>query len=68
MTEETIEMSVNGKTYKVIKLHGNGMCSCYGCEQKKGWNRQWTDWCYKYKGHVYCYECLMEVLKDDSCR
>ena len=51
------------ETYRPTKLTGNGACSCFGCEQKNGFNSHWTDWCYRYKGHIYCYKCLQEILK-----
>lgn len=66
MDREPIELTIDNKTFQVMKLHGNGLCSCDGCEQKRGWNRIWTDWCYEYKGHIYCYECLVEILKNEK--
>jgi len=63
MTEKEVVLTINGKQHKVIKLDGEGQCSCYGCEQKRGWNRMWTCFCYRYEGHVYCYDCLKEILE-----
>ncbi len=66
MHKEPVELTINNKTFKVMKLHGEGQCSCYGCEQKTGWNRIWTDFCYEYKGHIYCFQCIEEVLKNEQ--
>lgn len=55
------------ETYRPTKLTGNGFCSCFGCEQKNGFNSHWTDWCYRYKGHIYCYDCLQELLNKEKC-
>lgn len=66
MTKEAITLNVCGKPFRVNKLDGDGMCSCRGCEQKNGWNRIWTSWCYEYKGDIYCYSCLKEVLAKEA--
>lgn len=63
MTRTAILITINGIQYPIIKLDGDGQCSCYCCEQKHGWNRQWTCMCYEHEGHVYCYECLKELLE-----
>ena len=65
MTKKEITLTVNGKQFKVFDLDGDGQCSCYGCEQKTGWNRIWTSFCYEYKGHIYCRKCLMELLEKE---
>ena len=59
------DLTTELETYRPTKLHGNGQCSCYRCEQKVGFNRHWTDWCYSYKGHTYCSDCLREILKEE---
>ena len=50
--------------YIIEKLRGNGQCECYGCKQKKGWNRVWTSLCYRYKGKIYCSKCIEEILNE----
>lgn len=60
------DLTTELETYRPTKLHGNGQCSCYRCEQKVGFNRHWTDWCYSYKGHTYCSDCLREILKEEK--
>lgn len=45
-----------------IKLEGDGQCSCYGCEQKHGWNSHWTSMCYECTdGHIYCNSCKQDM-------
>ena len=66
MTKEEITLVICGKPFKVNKLYGEGMCSCRGCEQKTGWNRIWTSWCYEYKGDIYCYRCIREILAKEA--
>ena len=51
---------------EVIKLKGDGMCECVGCREKQGWNRCWTSMCYKYKGKVYCGDCMAEIIKKEN--
>lgn len=53
-----------------IKLEGNGQCSCKRCEEKRGWNRHWTNMCFKIEGFdgVYCSECLKEILAEEQER
>ncbi len=63
MEKELIEINYNGNIINVYKLHGDGQCSCYGCEQDHGWNRIWTDMCYEYEGKIYCGGCLKKLLK-----
>lgn len=46
------------ETYRPTKLKGNGQCSCYNCEITNGFNRHWTDNCYKFKGQIYCAKCF----------
>ena len=52
---------------KVIKLQGNGQCSCKGCKNKKGFNRHWTSMCYEVNDEVYCSSCLKELFKVFKC-
>ena len=66
MVKILIDFEVNKKLFKVFKLHGDGQCSCAGCEEKKGFNRIWTEFCYEYKGKVYCVDCLKEVLLNEN--
>lgn len=60
------DLTTELETYRPTRLHGNGQCSCYRCEQKIGSNRYWTDWCSRYKGHIYCHDCLKEILKEEN--
>lgn len=53
------------ETYRPTKLEGNGQCSCYSCEEKEGFNRHWTSWCYRYKGHIYCNNCLTKIISKE---
>lgn len=64
--EQIQNLTTELETYRPTKLHGNGQCSCYRCEQKTGFNRHWTDWCSKYKGRIYCNNCLKEILKEEK--
>lgn len=48
----------------IEKLNGYGMCECFGCKSKTGWNRVWTSFCYRYKNKVYCGECMQELLNE----
>lgn len=47
-------------------MHGNGQCECYKCKQEGRPAINWTDWCSKYKGHIYCDDCLKEILKEEQ--
>ena len=60
------DLQIELETYRPTKLNGHGQCSCYGCEQKIGFNRHWTVFCYRYKGHIYCGDCLKEVLAQEK--
>ena len=64
--EKIAELTTELETYRPTELSGDGQCSCYGCEQKIGFNRHWTTGCYQYKGHVYCSSCIEEVLKQEQ--
>ena len=55
--KEIEELTTELETYRPTKLQGNGQCKCYRCKII-----HWTDWCSKYKGHVYCDNCLNEIL------
>ena len=66
MTKELIDFEVEGKIFKVYKLHGNGFCTCKSCFEKTGWSWEWTDSCYMYKDQIYCYKCIKEVLKNEK--
>ena len=60
------ELQTELETYRPTKLKGNGQCVCYGCEQKGEFGRFWTDWCSKYKGHIYCDKCLKDLLEKEK--
>lgn len=64
--EQIKDLTTELETYRPTKLYGNGQCSCYRCEQKTGFNCHWTDWCSRYKGHIYCDDCLKEILKEEN--
>lgn len=64
--EQINELTSELEIYRPTKLTGDGQCSCYGCEQKQGFNRHWTNSCYRYKGLIYCSECLKEVLDKEQ--
>lgn len=51
------ELTTELETYRPTKLHGNGQCKCHKCQAI-----HWTDWCNSYRGHIYCNNCLKEVL------
>ena len=63
--EQIKDLTTELETYRPTKLHGNGQCSCYNCEQTIGFNVHWTDCCYRYKGHVYYYECLKSLFGEN---
>lgn len=60
------DLTTELETYIPTKLHGNGQCECFKCKQEGRQSREWTDWCSKYKGHIYCDDCLKEVLKEEQ--
>lgn len=45
---------------------GNGQSSCYGCEQKGKWNRNWITFLYEYDGELWCEDCLIEKLNKEN--
>ena len=45
---------------------GNGQGSCYGCEQKGKWNRNWITFLYEYDGELWCEDCLIEKLNKEN--
>ena len=55
------DLTTELETYRPTKLHGNGQCKCFNCNAIN-----WTDWCNKYKGHIYCDDCLKEILKEEQ--
>lgn len=59
------DLTIELETYRPTKLHGNGQCECYKCKIEGRQPRHWTDWCNKYKGHIYCDDCLKEILKEE---
>lgn len=52
--------------HEIIKLEGYGQCECAGCREKSGWNRCWTAMCYKYKGKIYCRDCMKEIAEKEN--
>lgn len=56
------------ETYRPTKLHGNGQCECYKCKVEGRQPIHWTDWCNKYKGHIYCDDCLKEILENNKIK
>lgn len=60
------DLTTELETYRPTKLHGNGQCECYNCKQEGNQPIHWTDWCYSYKGHIYCDDCLKEILKEEQ--
>ena len=54
------DLTTELEIYRPTKLHGNGQCKCFNCNAIN-----WTDWCSKYKGHIYCDDCLKEILKEE---
>ena len=60
------DLTTELETYRPTKLHGNGQCECFKCKQEGRQAREWTDWCNKYKGHIYCDDCLKEILKEEQ--
>lgn len=65
---ENLNIKLSENENLVIKLKGNGLCQCDGCLQKKGWNRIWTNFCWKYKGKIYCEKCLKEQMQKDRLK
>ena len=53
---------------EIIKLEGNGQCQCQGCFEKKGWNRIWTSFCFKYKDKIYCSDCMKEIADKNGLK
>ena len=49
--------------YIVVKNKGEGLASCYGCEQSKGWNRIWYSMTFTYDGKVYCSTCITKIIR-----
>ena len=64
--KEIEDLKIELETYRPTKLHGNGQCECFKCKQEGMQARHWTDWCSEYKGHIYCDDCLKEVLKEEQ--
>lgn len=62
------DLTTELETYRPTKLHGNGQCECFKCKQEGRQPRFWTDWCSKYKGHIYCDDCLKEILKEEQIK
>lgn len=62
------DLTTELETYRPTKLHGNGQCECFKCKQEGRQLRFWTDWCSKYKGHIYCDDCLKEILKEEQIK
>ena len=60
------DLTTELETYRPTKLHGNGFCECYKCKEEGRQSREWTDWCSRYKGHVYCDTCLKTILKEEQ--
>lgn len=60
------ELTIELETYRPTKLHGNGQCECYKCKQEGRQSIEWTDWCSRYKGHIYCEDCIKEILKEEQ--
>ncbi len=60
------DLTTELETYRPTKLHGEGQCECYKCQQEGRQPRKWTDWCSSYKGHIYCDDCLKEILKEEQ--
>ena len=60
------DLTTELETYRPTKLHGNGQCECYKCKIECRQPIHWTDWCSKYKGHIYCDDCLKEILKEEE--
>lgn len=60
------DLTTELETYRPTKLHGNGQCECYKCKIECRQPIHWADWCSKYKGHIYCDDCLKEVLKEEQ--
>ena len=60
------DLTTELETYRPTKLHGNGQCECYKCKQEGKQPIHWTNWCNEYKGHIYCNDCLKEILKEEQ--
>ena len=54
------------ETYRPTKLIGNGFCTCDKCKEEGRQSYIWTDWCSRYKGHIYCDSCLKEILEEEG--
>ena len=62
--EQIEKLKTELETYRPTKLKGNGQCVCSVCRQ-----RNWTDWCIKYDGKIYCDKCFKQVkTRDDNIR
>lgn len=50
----------HGSVTPVNYLKGDGFCTCQNCR-----TYTWTDWCVKFLGKIYCYDCF-EKIKEGS--
>lgn len=57
---------INGIEKNFFRCIGNGQCSCKDCNP--GWNRHWTELCYKLNENddfVLCYNHLIKRLREE---
>lgn len=62
--EQIEKLRTELETYRPTKLKGNGQCVCSVCGQIN-----WTDFCSRYDGKIYCDECFSHIItRDDLLR
>lgn len=53
---KVVFIDFHGSLTPVNYLKGDGFCTCSYCHVY-----MWTDWCVKFLGKIYCYDCLSKI-------
>lgn len=57
-----IELQKKLSLYEPVDMGAGTGYTCYGCEQKGKPSYHDSIFCAEYKGHIYCEDCLKEVI------
>lgn len=57
-----IELQKQLSLYEPVDMGAGTGYTCYGCEQKGKPSYHDSIFCAEYKGHIYCEDCLKEVM------